>query len=175
MARTSTTTVAYFALTLTAATTVMGQQRAQPAPVAATEAVAVPLTRFRPSDEPFLQFSGLADSVRTAIRDETTWRSYWEAMHRPFIPAPPVPDIDFTREMVLLAALGTRPSGGFSLHIDGVVQFPSRLSVSVTRTVVGPGCVVAAVVTQPVDVVRVPVTSAPVVFAEQIVAADCRQ
>src|SRR3954468_20336667 len=134
------------------------EQRVQPV-LTTVEAVTVPVTRFRSNGETFLQYSGLNDSLTTVIRDAETWKSYWEAMHRRFVPAPPTPDVDFTREMIVLAAMGSSPNAGFDIHVAGATLWGNRLVVTISRASVSRGCPVSAVVTQPVDVVRMPATS----------------
>src|SRR3954468_2011565 len=114
------------------------------------------VTRFGDPTDGFAQYSGIRDSQRVVIRDSTAWHRYWADIHRPFIPAPAPPPVDFTREVVLLAAMGTRPSGGFVIRIDSATVGAARLLVQVTQIVPGKGCVVPTVITQPVDMVRVP-------------------
>ncbi len=131
------------------------------------------VTHFGDPSDGFAQYSGIADSQRVVIRDAVAWRQYWTVIHRPFIPAPAMPEVDFNREMVVLAALGARPSGGFLIRIDSVTPDSARLVVQVTRIVPGRGCALPAVVTQPVDLVRVPTTPLPVTFAEREERTDC--
>jgi hypothetical protein len=121
----------------------------------------------------FAQYSGIPDSQRVVIRDADAWRRYWTVIHRPFIPPPPVPDVDFSREMILLAAMGSRPSGGFVIRIDSATTDSARLLVQVTKIVPGRGCAVPAVVTQPIDLVRLPLTPLPIAFAEREERTDC--
>lgn len=141
--------------------------------VAAPATAPVGLTRFRSAAQSFTQFSGIDDSTRLVIRDSTTWRRYWSAIHRPFIPAPPMPAVDFSREMIVLVAMGTRPTAGFDIRIDSVLAEAGRMVVSVRRQAPGSGCAVPAVVTQPVDIVRLPASDAPVWFAERGEQTEC--
>jgi len=131
------------------------------------------MTHFGDPTDGFSQYSGIADSQRVVIRDTSAWRQYWTAVHRPFIPAPAVPDVDFRREMILLVSMGTRPSGGFVIRIDSAMTDAQRVLVQVTQIVPGRGCAVPAVVTRPVDLARVPATSLPVSFAERVERTDC--
>ena len=131
------------------------------------------MTHFGDPTDGFSQYSGIADSQRVVIRDSSAWRQYWTAVHRPFIPAPAVPDVDFSREMIVLVSMGTRPSGGFVIRIDSAMTDAQRLLVQVTQIVPGRGCAVPAVVTRPVDLARVPATPLPVSFAERVEKTDC--
>jgi hypothetical protein len=131
------------------------------------------VTHFGDPADGFSRYSGIADSQRVVIRDTTAWRRYWSVIHRPFIPAPAVPQVDFTREMVVLAALGARPSGGFGIRIDAAIADSTQVLVQVTRIIPGRGCALPAVVTQPVDLVRVPATQLPIAFREREERTDC--
>lgn len=140
------------------------------APLRAQQAAVM---RFGDPTDGFAQYSGIRDSQRVVIRDARVWQRYWTDIHRPFIPPPAPPDVDFTREIVLLVAMGTRPSGGFVIRIDSATVDTFGLRVQVTQIVPGKGCAVPAVVTQPVDMVRVPATDLPVAFAERLERTDC--
>ena len=136
-------------------------------------APSTPLTRFRESDG-FAQFSGLTDSVRVVIRESTEWTRYWAIINRPFFPQPPEPAVDFSREAGIVASLGSRPTGGFTIRIDQVTTEADRLIVSVVRTLPGAGCALAAVVTQPVDIVRIATPAQPIAFVERVERTDCQ-
>jgi hypothetical protein len=153
-----------------------------PASIAACRSVApqsrptvspIPVARFRSDSSGFSAFSGLRDSVRLIIRDDVGWREVWRRIHSPFIPAPPVPPIDFAREMIVLASLGTRPSSGYDIIIQTAQRDAAGIEVLLRRSNPGPGCAVAAVVTQPVDLARIAVSDLPVRFAERITTATC--
>ena len=131
------------------------------------------VTRFGDPADGFAQYSGIRDSQRVVIRDREAWRRYWSEIHRPFIPSPAPPEVDFSREIIVLAAMGTRPSGGFVIRIDSASVDAAGMLVRVTQVVPGKGCAVPAVVTQPVDLVRVSATQLPVSFAERVEKTDC--
>ena len=133
----------------------------------------IPVVRLRPGDEAFSVFSGMNDSARVVVRDSVAWRRAWETIHRPFIPAPPIPRIDFNREMIVVAALGHRPTEGYGIIIEDATQDSAGVEVGIRRTVPGAGCMTAAVVTQPVDVARLPASDQPVRFRERNVVAPC--
>src|SRR5262245_25321505 len=82
----------------------------------------VPLTRLRGGPVAFSTYSGLIDSTRAVVRDSVRWRLLWERLNKPFYPRPALPPIDFQREMVVVAALGAKPSGGYGLLIQSAEQ-----------------------------------------------------
>ena len=133
----------------------------------------LPVTRFRPDSVAFATFSGVTDSVRVVIRDSVQWREYWTRIHRPFIPPPRVPLVDFEREMVVLAALGRRPSLGYDIVIRSAARDSVGIEVQLRRSNPGHGCMVGASVTEPLDLAKIPASSLHVRFTELITATPC--
>ncbi|HEU4508677.1 MAG TPA: hypothetical protein VFR78_10595 [Pyrinomonadaceae bacterium] len=114
------------------------------------------------------------DQTRLVVRDRDTWVQVWSRINRP--PEPPLPEIDFAREMLVVAAMGWRPSSGYRIIIEKAYlheQYP-RLEV-VVRSIDNskcPGLGHFTVITAPIDIVRLPQTDRGVVFRE-IEAPDC--
>lgn len=133
----------------------------------------VPVERLSDGHHAFSTFSGLSDSTRIVVRDSATWRQLWIALNRPFVPAPPLPPIDFAREMIIVAALGARPTAGYDIVIESAERDSGGVEVDVRRTTPGAGCPVSAVVTQPVDLARVPAAPELPHFRERTVITPC--
>ena len=89
------------------------------------------------------------------VRDQQSWQSLWSQMTANQFPAPQLPAVDFTKDMVLVAAAGTRPSGGYSISITDAVESSGSVTVNVTITSPGSNCAVPTVVTSPVDVATI--------------------
>ncbi|HEX6966529.1 MAG TPA: protease complex subunit PrcB family protein [Gemmatimonadaceae bacterium] len=128
-----------------------------------------------PADSMFSHtvYSGIVDRVRTVIRDSSDWQGMWDRMVGSQSPAPPVPDVDFPQYMIVLAAMGTKPTGGYAISIDGVYRSGSYLYASVTETSPGRNCVVTEAQTAPVDAVLVPRSDAPIIFVEETAVHEC--
>jgi hypothetical protein len=133
----------------------------------------LPISRFRGEPGGFAAYSGIDDSLRVVIADGASWRAYWQRVHAPVTPAPPVPEVDFTREMVILASLGARGSGGYGIRVDSAYDAGAYVEVVVRRSSPGSGCIVTAALTQPVDVVRIPARKVPVRFRERTAVEPC--
>jgi|SRR5215213_1258748 len=115
------------------------------------------------------------DQLRVVVRDRETWEDVWKRIN-PAPDPPPLPEIDFTREMLVVAAMGSRPTTGYRIIIDKAYLYQSypRLEI-VIRSIDNtkcPGLGQFDVMTAPIDVVRVPRTEYPVVLRE-IEGADC--
>jgi hypothetical protein len=108
---------------------------------------------------------GVGDPTRAVIRDSTAWEAFWTEAHALMEPMPPIPAVDFTSSMLLVAALGTRSSGGHRVTIDSVAR-GATLRVFVTAVAPGPDCMTTLSITWPVQVVRVPRFDGSVEFVE---------
>jgi PrcB C-terminal len=117
--------------------------------------------------------SGLAEPRRDVVRDEGGWSRLWSAIQGGVTPAPPLPRVDFGRDMLIVVASGTRPSGGFSIRVRSVATRGGKLEVVVLETCPAPDAMVTTELTQPVEVVRLPRLSEPVAFQEAR-AGPCR-
>lgn len=95
--------------------------------------------------------TGVDESRRMVIRDANAWAHFWSELG-----AGDRPDVDFTQNVVIVAAAGQRSSGGYDLAVDRVTETDGELTIEVVETTPGPNCVTTAVVTRPVDVVVVP-------------------
>jgi len=137
------------------------------------ERAPVPLTRLRNSQSAFSTYSGLIDSLRVVVRDSTAWRRVWQEINRPFFPAPVLPPVDFQREMIVVAALGARPSAGFDVVIESAAEDSVGIEVDVRRASPAAGCPVAAAITQPVDVAKIPASGRTLRFRERSTVIPC--
>jgi hypothetical protein len=133
----------------------------------------IPVERFRDDQTAYSSYSGFVDSSHVVLRDSVTWRRVWQRLNSPFIPPPPLPSVDFSREMVIVTAMGARPSAGYDVVIEGADLDSTGIEVAVRRTTPGRGCPVAAVITQPVDLARLPASERPVRFRERSVTTSC--
>jgi hypothetical protein len=115
----------------------------------------------------FTYYSGLKETQRVIVRDRATWQAVWSSIWKMQSPEPPLPDIDFTREMVVVAALGERPTGGYGIFVDAASEGPSGVTVRVRSISPSGACMTTQALTQPVDIARMPRRSGPVAFEER--------
>ncbi len=87
------------------------------------------------------------------VRDQQAWQTLWSQMTANQYPAPPLPVVDFTKDMVLVAAAGE--STGLSVSITGASESSGGVTVNVPITRPGSNCVVPQVVLSPVDIATV--------------------
>jgi hypothetical protein len=131
------------------------------------------LTRFRPEPTSFLAISGYDQPLTLAIHDRDTWVRSWNDIHSRLSPAPALPEIDFTKEMVLVAAVGSRPSSGYEVVFTGATEASDVVTVDVESRIPGPTCIGLPVVTAPVDLARIPRRNGAIVFRSTPKVVNC--
>lgn len=113
-------------------------------------------------------YSGFFEPARGTVRTAEEWGQVWQTLHAGLSPMPPLPAIDFDREMVVLAAAGTRSNGCYALDITGARRRGNGgVELEVTETVPGPTCACTEALTQPVHVVKVVRVPGPETFVER--------
>jgi hypothetical protein len=133
----------------------------------------VRVVRLRPEPYSLTYFSGLDEPQRTVVRDELAWRAAWAAIWRRHSPEPPLPHVDFKREMLVIAALGSRPTTGYGILVDSAFAEGEGLLVQIRTVAPGARCGTGQALTQPVDVARVTRTEGAVRFRDQPQVHDC--
>jgi hypothetical protein len=133
----------------------------------------VAVIRFRAEPYSFMSSSGLWQPARVIVRDEATWRSTWSAIWSGTSPVPEVPVVDFDREMIVVAALGSRPTGGYGILVQSANVNDDGLMITIRTIAPGPHCGTTQAFTQPVDLARIPRLAGEVRFTDDPVVLDC--
>ena len=116
---------------------------------------------------------GIAERKRLVIRDRDQFNEFWKELFRSSSDKPLLPEVDFSREMIVVAAMGQRPSSAYAIIIDSACEVGNQLEVLV-RSIDASKCgMQLGVLTAPVDVVRLPKTDLPVIFRETEIS-DCK-
>jgi hypothetical protein len=139
-----------------------------------TSPTSVPVIRLRAEPYSFEFASGLDTAARLVVRDAGAWKSLWAQIYEQRTPVPPVPTVDFSREMLVVAALGERSSGGYGILIDGASIEGANLTIAVRSISPGGACGVTLAATQPVDIARLPRRDGVVRFVERAEVMECK-
>jgi hypothetical protein len=118
-------------------------------------------------------WSGYDVPVRAVIRTEAQWADTWERLYRHALQPPARPAVNFADEMIVLAAMGQRPSTGYTVQITGTSLHQNTLYVRITERMPGQTCGVGLAVTAPVHVVKLPRHEASPVFIVQRETFSC--
>jgi PrcB C-terminal len=119
------------------------------------------------------QYTGIDQSRRLVIRTPQEWQAIWSELRHDQYPIPAPPAVDFNQFMAILAAIGTRSTGGHAIRIEGVSRSGGRLFVVVQEISPGAGCITTQALTSPVDAVQVPQSDEPVIFVERQESRNC--
>jgi hypothetical protein len=122
----------------------------------------------------FRSYSGYTERERLVIRTPEQWSAAWARITQGSSSAPSAPAVDFDHEMVVLVAMGRRPTGGYSITVDGVYDSGGRIFAEVREKSPGAGCIVTQAFTAPIDAVRVPRRDGTVIFVERAETVVCR-
>jgi hypothetical protein len=123
------------------------------------------------------------------IRDRETWGDVWKQIYSSPISfswmgpgtervdkvPPPPPEIDFSRNMLLVVTMGDEPNGGYDITVDGVYEHANQLEVVVRNVAPGRSCFTTQNVPQPVDIVQVEKRDESVIFRDLDIVRDCSQ
>ena len=160
-----------FALTILAGTALgcESDEPAGPIPPGASNVATSPLGD---SAGQFVSFySAFTTRQRIVVRDANTWARLWEGKLSGAGPSS-LPPVDFSTHEVLVAAMGTRPHGGFVIRIERVADTPTQRWVEVHEVTPG-NCGTGQAVTSPAIAVVVPRSDKPVTFVERQSVHDC--
>ena len=128
---------------------------------------------------PLTAYSAIDTAARVVVRDAARWQAQWNTIWGRTTPVPALPAVDFTREMVVVAAMGGRSNGGYTIRIDSVTASAGLTPgggalVWVSSTSPGPRCVTTQALTAPVDAVRMPLVGGPINFHERALVTNCQ-
>jgi hypothetical protein len=114
----------------------------------------------------------LSARSRIVVRDRETWDGVWKKIvaPNPYASFPPLPEIDFSRELLVVVGMGQKPSSGYRIIVSSAREIDNRIEVEVQST--SPCGMDLGIMTSPVDIVRLPWTELPVTFREVEVKCD---
>lgn len=111
--------------------------------------------------------SVIDDRRRVVISDAATWAAFWDEFHGAVEPKPALPPVDFTRQAVIAATMGQRPTGGYVIEVAAVFEAEGRLYPLIRETSPEASCVVSQVITAPAVAVIVDRADPDVSFVEE--------
>lgn len=117
--------------------------------------------------------SGLLESGRRVVDTQVEWAALWNVVHSGQSSPPPRPGVNFNTHVVIAVALGTRPTGGYAIHIDSVSTSSAGRMVYVSTYRPGPNCVTTQALTQPFHIVAAPSVPGSTDFIERDREYDC--
>ena len=136
-------------------------------PSATSYSTAVPFSVLYESD------GGVRHALRGVVDTREEFERLWREMHAGTTPIPEVPTVDFTREMVIVAAMGFQAGVGSKIVITGVRDQGNVLDITVEVRPLPVGCPGYPTVTYPTVMVRAPAKRATPVFHDRVMETPC--
>jgi hypothetical protein len=109
-----------------------------------------------------------------AVRSQAEWSAVWRTLRITSVePRPSAPDVEFAKFTMLVAALGTRPTGGYTVHIEYALDDGTAVHVSVLEIRPGNNCTVTTALIYPITIAIIPRNDLPVQFEVEAADLDC--
>ncbi|HTG18166.1 MAG TPA: protease complex subunit PrcB family protein [Blastocatellia bacterium] len=98
--------------------------------------------------------SGIGYSLDRVIYNQDDWQAFWNEVNAGSSLLPPTPEIDFSKRMVIIAAMGLQPTPRHFIKITRIERVKTMVKVSIEETQPGKGCSPLGVVTHPIHIVE---------------------
>lgn len=117
---------------------------------------------------------GATAQGRVVFRTEREWKAFWDKETNKYLQIKPrAAKLDFPKYTYIAAFNGRRPSTGYSVRIESVLEYPDRLEVLVNNSESADGCPQGRALTYPADMVFIARTAKPAVFKERTTTVPC--
>lgn len=117
---------------------------------------------------PYLGFKS-DKGFRLVVKNQDEYNDFWKRFTAPFPPGNvvlPMPQIDFSKQMLIVSAMGFRPSSGYWTIIDGACEADGQVEIFINNVEDTRCGAVFGSITYSADAVLIPRTDLPVVFRE---------
>lgn len=109
------------------------------------------------------------------INNNEDWQSLWNKVYSIQKPTPPLPTVDFSKDIVIAVFQGVQGSGGYSIEIIKIVEAENSIKVFVRETSPGPSCTVTDALTQPYHIIKISKTDKEVIFKTEKKITVCEE
>jgi hypothetical protein len=95
------------------------------------------------------------------------WVDTWATRQGSATPKRPHPAVEFDKEVVLVATLGSKNTGGYAIEITRIIKTKDDIQVFVKRTAPAEGAKSATMLTSPFVLARMKKPDRPVTFVDE--------
>jgi len=110
-------------------------------------------------------FSGIREVKEEVVKSADEWNKLWK-QHATAGESDKIPAVDFSKEMVVVATMGTKRTGGYAIEIVGVEPNDKTLKISVKKSAPPPDAITIQALTAPFHFVAVPKSNLKPEFVE---------
>ncbi len=117
--------------------------------------------------------SGFTEETMLVIDNNDDYQKAFAVIYANLDQMPIIPDVDFNEYTVILAAFGTKNTGGFSISVDNILKYRRYYKVNIIETSPGSNCITNQMVTSPFQVIKVKKLLREIKFNIKKITADC--
>ena len=110
---------------------------------------------------------------RQVVETQDQWEAVWDELNANVLPQSPAPVVDLSDHVLLVLAMGARPTGGYSISAESLSRRDADQWVTVVERSPGPGCIVTQATTAPLAAVLVPRVGGQTFLVERQEQTDC--
>lgn len=107
---------------------------------------------------------GLPKPEEKVLTTEKEWAEVWERAESWRVPKRKLPDVDFTKDVVVVVAFGQQPTPGYAIEVTRIEKTAKEIRISVRRTVPPNDAALPQIITHPYVVVKTAKPDRAVVF-----------
>jgi hypothetical protein len=119
------------------------------------------------------QQNGFAAPEQRIVRTSEELAAAWQQLTARGRAQLPVPAVDFSREVVVLVALGLKPSTGHSVQIDAIRSSGANTTVVAHAVTPARDCIAGSAITYPLDLAIVPRLPGEMTIALETAVQSC--
>ena len=109
-------------------------------------------------------YSGFAEQQGVVVYSTEEWEKLWKQVHASIVPTPELPEVDFDQQIIVAVFAGEKPSGGYTVKVDRILQTDEAVTVYVVEDSPEPEEMTITVISYPYQMVKMPYTDLPVDF-----------
>jgi hypothetical protein len=109
---------------------------------------------------------GIDEPRQEVIKDRAAWEKFWREHNLKQLVEGALPQIDFSKELLVVAAMGQKRTGGYAIEIVKAEVTGNRLRIHVKHTTPAPGSMNIQALTAPFHIVAIPRTDATPEFVK---------
>ena len=129
--------------------------------LAANEAQTLPIRSLKKG-----AFSGIREAKEEFVKSADAWEKLWKQHSSAVGQSEKIPAVDFSKEVVVVATMGTKRTGGYSIEIVGAEAKDKTLKISVKKSSPPPDAMTIQALTAPFHFVAVPKSNLKPEFVE---------
>ena len=135
--------------------------------------IVAPADRLKFSTISKSPYSNISEKSYRVITSKEDWEALWNQIWVNTDPKPPLPEVDFSRRMIIAAFQGLQRSGGHSISVSKLVNSREALKVTIVERSPGPGCAVTGSLTHPQHIIETERVDKEVVFKVKQRLSEC--